>query len=277
MSTATNYVRFTLSRRIEHVTMLTTISALALTGLPQKFPTSTVSGFVIRLFGGVETLRVIHHSFAVVLMLATAYHLLMVGYHAFVLRSKLTMLPGLQDAKDGAQALFYNVGIARTYPKMGRFNFEQKMEYWSFVWGTAVMILTGFIMLNPITATRFLPGEFVPAAKAAHGAEAVLAILAILLWHMYNVHVKRFNKAMWTGEVSAEEMEHEHPLELEDIKAGIADRRPDSATLRRRQRVYYPLAALLALLMLTGIYTYVTIEDTASSNIPPISQPAVSP
>jgi len=201
----------------------------------------------------------------------------MVGYHAFVLRSKLTMLPGLQDAKDGAQALFYNVGIARTYPKMGRFNFEQKMEYWSFVWGTAVMILTGFIMLNPITATRFLPGEFVPAAKAAHGAEAVLAILAILLWHMYNVHVKRFNKAMWTGEVSAEEMEHEHPLELEDIKAGIADRRPDSATLRRRQRVYYPLAALLALLMLTGIYTYVTIEDTASSNIPPISQPAVSP
>jgi len=277
MSTATTYTRFTLSRRIEHITMLTTISTLALTGLPQKFPTSAVSIFIVRLLGGIENLRIIHHSFAAILMLATAYHLIMVGYHAFVLRSKLSMLPGLQDAKDGAQALFYNVGIAKSYPRMGRFNFEQKMEYWSFVWGTIVMIVTGFIMLNPITATKFLPGEFVPAAKAAHGAEAVLAILAILIWHMYNVHVKRFNKAMWTGQVSAEEMEHEHPLELEDIKSGIADSRPDPATLRRRQRVYYPLAVLLALLMLTGIYTYMTIEDTASSNLAPVSESTLTP
>ena len=52
---------------------------------------------------------------------------------------------------------------------------------------TTVMGITGFMMWNPITATKYLPGEFVPAAKAAHGGEAVLAVLAILIWHMYGV------------------------------------------------------------------------------------------
>ena len=97
------------------------------------------------------------------------------------------------------QALLYNIGFAKTYPQMGRYTFEEKMEYWAFVWGAAVMGMTGFLMWNPITATQYLPGEFVPAAKAAHGGEAVLAVLAIIIWHMYGVHIKRFNKAMFTG------------------------------------------------------------------------------
>ena len=272
--TTRTYVRFTLPRRIEHITLLSTFIILATTGLPQKYPLSPISVFIVRLLGGIENLYNIHHVMSVVVMLAVVYHLLTIGYHVFVLRSNWSMMLFPQDLKDGLQALLYNVGLAKASPRMGRFTFEEKFEYWAFVWGYTVMGVTGFIMWNPITATKYLPGEFVPAAKAAHGGEAVLAVLAIIVWHMYHVRIKRTNNAMFTGTQTEEEMQHEHPIELDEIKAGLADRRPDASTLRKRQMVYYPLAAIFTLVMLFGAYQYVTIEKTALDTISPISGPA---
>jgi cytochrome b subunit of formate dehydrogenase len=210
-------------------------------------------------------------------MLAVMYHLLTIGYQVFVLRSKWSMMLSPQDVKDALQALLYNIGLAKTAPRMGRYTFEEKFEYWAFVWGYSVMGVTGFLMWNPITATRYVPGEFVPAAKAAHGGEAVLAVLAILIWHMYHVRIKRTNNAMFTGMQTEEEMQHEHPLELEEIKAGTADRTPDPATLRKRQMIYYPIAAIMTIIMLSGAYGYITIEDTAPRTLPAISETTEAP
>jgi cytochrome b subunit of formate dehydrogenase len=266
------YLRFPLARRIEHWVMMLSFVTLGLTGIPQKFATSTISISIIHALGGIEVLRTIHHTAAVVMLMGSAWHILVMGYSVFVLRDRMSMLPTLQDAKDGIQALLYNVGFARTYPQMGRYTFEEKMEYWAFFWGTAVMSITGFLMWNPITATRYLPGEFVPAAKAAHGGEAVLAVLAIIIWHMYGVHIKRLNKAMFNGMQTEEEMLHEHPLELADIKAGIADRRPDAATLRKRKMIYYPIAAILTAAMLGGIFGFISAEETALTTVAPLTE-----
>jgi cytochrome b subunit of formate dehydrogenase len=275
--TNTTYLRFPLARRIEHLVMLLSFSTLGLTGLTQKYIDAGFSKWFIGLIGGIENLRSIHHTAAIVMMFGTLYHLLVMGYHIFVLRSRMSMLPTLQDVKDAWQALMYNVGLAKSYPQMGRYTFEEKMEYWAFVWGAVVMGLTGFLMWNPITATRFLPGEFVPAAKAAHGGEALLAVLAIIIWHMYGVHLKRFNKAMWTGRQTEEEMLHEHPLELADIKAGIADRRPDAATIRKRMRIYVPIASVLTLVMLAAIYGFINAEETALTTVPPQENQIIEP
>lgn len=272
MNTVTKtYMRFPLARRIEHWIMMLSFTLLGLTGLPQRFPDASLSRSILDVLGGIEALRTIHHTAAIVMMFGTAWHILVMGYSVFVMRDQMSMLPTFQDAKDAIQALLYNVGFAKTYPQMGRYTFEEKMEYWAFVWGAFVMGATGFMMWNPITATQYLPGELVPAAKAAHGGEAVLAVLAIIIWHMYGVHIKRFNKAMFNGKLNEEEMLHEHPLELADIKAGIADRRPDAATIRKRQMIYYPIAALLTIAMLSGIYGFINAEETALTTIPPIS------
>src|SRR6266540_783136 len=175
------YERFPLARRIEHLVMLLSFTTLALTGLPQKFASADLSIAFVYILGGIENLRRIHHSAAIVMMLGTAWHILVFGYMGYVRRTRLTMLPSLQDVKDGWQALLYNIGLAKTPPQMGRYTFEEKMEYWAFVWGAIIMGLTGFMMWNPITITRLLPGEAIPAAKAAHGAEAILAALAIFM------------------------------------------------------------------------------------------------
>ena len=262
-TTLRNYERFPLARRIEHWVMMASFVLLGLTGLPQKFSSAPVSIAFVGMLGGIESLRTIHHVAAIVMMLGTAWHILVFGYLSYVRRTRLTMLPTLQDAKDAWQSLLYNIGRATTPPQMGRYTFEEKMEYWAFVWGAIIMGATGFMMWNPIATTQILPGEVIPAAKAAHGGEALLAVLAIIIWHMYGVHIKRFNRSMFTGKMSEADMLHEHPLELADIKAGIAERPVDDVTLRKRQRVYLPIAGVLALFMLLGVYGFVSAEQTA--------------
>lgn len=261
--TSRTYERFPVLRRIEHLVMLLSFTTLGLTGLPQKYPDAGLSLGILNVLGGIENLRSIHHVAAIVMLLGTIWHILYFGYLSYVQRERLSMLPSLQDAKDALQAFMYNVGISKQHPQMGRYTFEEKMEYWAFVWGTIVMVVTGFMMWNPIATVKFLPGEFVPAAKAAHGGEAVLAVLAIIIWHMYGVHIKRFNKSMFTGQMSEEVMLDEHPLELADIKAGIASRPVDPATRRKRERVFFPVAAVLGILMLGGVYGFVNAEETA--------------
>jgi formate dehydrogenase gamma subunit len=266
-ATVRTYERFPLARRIEHWVMMLSFTTLAITGLPQRFSSSPISTSFVGLIGGIENLRTIHHIAAIVMMLGTAWHLLVFGYLAYVRRTRLTMLPTLQDVKDAWQALLYNIGRTESPPQMGRYTFEEKMEYWAFVWGALIMGATGFMMWNPITTARILPGEVIPAAKAAHGGEALLAVLAIIVWHMYGVHLKRFNRAMFTGKISEEELLHEHPLELADIKAGMAERPVDDATLRRRQTVYLPIAGVLGIFMLLGIYGFVSAEQTALTTV----------
>jgi hypothetical protein len=79
---------------------------------------------------------------------------------------------------------------------------------------------------------------------------------------------------MFNGQISEADMLHEHPLELADIKAGIIDRRPDAKTIRKRQMIYYPIAAVLTVAMLGGIYGFINTEETALTTIPPISATA---
>jgi cytochrome b subunit of formate dehydrogenase/mono/diheme cytochrome c family protein len=257
------YERFPLARRIEHLVMLLSFTTLGLTGLPQKFAAVGISIAIVNLLGGIENLRTIHRVAAIVMMLGTAWHIIVFGYMVYVRRTRLSMLPSLQDVKDGWQALMYNIGLSKSFPQMGRYTFEEKMEYWAFVWGAIIMGATGFMMWNPITTARLLPGQVIPAAKAAHGGEAVLAVLAIIIWHFYGVHIKRFNKSMFTGRMTEEEMLHEHPLELAVIKAGIANPPLDPLALRKRQRIYLPFAAALTLFMLGGVYGFVNAEQTA--------------
>ena len=268
------YQRFPIARRIEHIIMVLSFGLLGLTGLPQKFPTLGISIFITNIFENVEYLRLVHHISATVMMVGTAWHLLVAGYKVFVTKEPMTMLPVIKDAVDGIQALLYNLGIGKKFPQMGRYNFEEKLEYWAFVWGAAVMGLTGFMMWNPLMTLKLLPGEAIPAAKAAHGGEAILAVAAIIIWHMYTVHLKKFNKSMFTGKMDETDMLHEHPLELADLKAGLAGPRVTNPTeLRKRKSIYFPIASIFTVIMLGGIYGFVNGENTALSFIPPVSNP----
>ncbi len=264
----TTYPRFDIWQRLEHIALLLSFTILAISGLPQKYADSNWGSVMIQAMGGIETTRQIHHLAAIILMLGTIYHGAIVTYKVWVLGVRLTMLPDWQDVKDGFQALAYNIGLAKVLPRMGRYNFGEKIEYWAVIWGTVIMIITGFMLWNPIAAARFLPGQFIPAAKAAHGGEAILAVLSILTWHLYHVHLKHFNKSMFTGRISHHEMTEEHPLELADIEAGRTDPILDEAKLQHRRRAFIPVAIIISLTLLTGLYIFITFEQTAITTVP---------
>jgi formate dehydrogenase gamma subunit len=264
------YVRFSRSDRIQHALMVLSFLTLAVTGLPQKYIilNNRVLDGVIDLLGGIESVRIIHRVAATVLMLTTVYHLLDVAYRILVRRVSLSMLPRYQDVVAGLQAVRYNLGLAKERPRSGRYTWEEKVEYWSLVWGTIVMIGTGFMLWNPIATTRLLPGQFIPAARVVHGNEALLAILAVLVWHFYSVHLRHFNRSMFTGRMTEHEMADEHPLELERIKSSQAHPPDDPLALAHRRRVFLPVAGVVAALLLAGIYWFVTFEQTAIETLP---------
>ncbi|HZW02652.1 MAG TPA: cytochrome b/b6 domain-containing protein, partial [Anaerolineaceae bacterium] len=197
-----SYNRFQIAQRIEHIVLILSFTILALTGLPQKYPLSPISQGIVGALGGIEAIRIIHRVAATIFVLESVYHLVYVGYMLFVKRRQASMVPTLDDGKDAIQSISYNLGLTKQEPKMPRFNFAEKMEYWAMLWGLLVMAVTGFMLWNPIATARILPGEFIPAAKVAHGGEAILAVLAIIIWHFYNVHIRTFNKSMFTGKLS---------------------------------------------------------------------------
>lgn len=264
------YIRFDLSQRIEHILFLLSFSVLGLTGLVQKYSQAPVSQAIMEAFGGIEQTRMIHHGAAFVMMWVTLYHIISVLYRVYVLRVPWVMLPVVEDFKHLYQDVLYFLGKRKHRAYYGRYNYAEKAEYLAVVWGTIIMGLTGFMMWNPITTTKYLPGEVIPAAKVAHGLEAVLAVLAIFIWHMYHVHIKRFNKSMFTGKITREEMEEEHPAELAAIEAGESWKRPDEALIRKRQQRFIPVAAVLGLFLSSGILWFINVEpETAISTIPP--------
>ena len=257
------YTRFDVLQRIQHIVFLVSFTLLGFTGLPQKFPLSPISIGFFNLIGGIEVSRLIHHTSAIVMMIISLVHVLDVLYRVLVLRTPISMIPWINDLQHVIHDVQYYLGFKKHKAYYGRYSYAEKMEYLALIWGTIVMGLTGFMMWNPISTLRILPGEAVPAAKAAHGGEAVLAVLAIIIWHMYGVHVKRFNKSMFTGKMSEEDMLHEHPLELADIKAGIAERPVEPIALRKRQQIYLPIAAVITVVALGALYGFVNAEKTA--------------
>lgn len=263
-----NYIRFDISERVEHAVLLVSFTILAITGLAQKFADSQAGGFTLQLFGGIENSRHIHHFAAYVLIGISIYHLMAVIYRVFVMGASPSMLPFPSDFVHLYQDLRYYIGRRRRKAYYGRYNYGEKVEYLAVVWGTVIMIITGLMMLNPVQTTRFLPGEFIPAAKAAHGNEALLAVLAIILWHFYNVHLKHFNKSMFTGKISEEEMHEEHPAELAMIKTGEANQRPSAQSIRQREKVFFPIAVVFSVALIFGVYKYVTSQVIAITTIP---------
>ncbi len=267
MSKAKEYLRFSLPQRLEHWVMVLAFTVLAVTGLPQKFAGDGWAEAMIAAMGGIELTRLIHHTAAIVLILGAIYHFVNLMYLVIVRRVRWTMFPQLQDALDALNALRYNIGLRKEAPQYEHFAWGEKFEYWALVWGTLIMAITGFMLWNPIITSRFVSGDVIPAAKAAHGAEAILAVLAVLTWHFYNVHLKSFNKAMFTGKISEHEMSEEHALELARVAQGESLRTPDPVKVSQRRRVFLPIALVISLALLFGVFLFTTAETTAVTTI----------
>jgi cytochrome b subunit of formate dehydrogenase len=214
------FVRFSRGEIIEHWVLLVSFSTLGLTGLLQRYAGIYIIGLLINVvFGGIDTLRVIHHLAAIAFGLQSIYHGFKILYFWFVKRELGSMFPMFKDLTDMVDMIKYNAGLAKKRPQFDRYTVEEKLEYWALIWGTVVMGLTGLMQWFPTITTQYLPGEAIPIARVAHSLEAVLAVAAIAMWHMYHSVIKERNQSIFNGLMSEHEMQENHPLEYQRIMA----------------------------------------------------------
>ena len=116
---------------------------------------------------------------------------------------------------------FFNKGDKA---KFARFRYADKAEYWAVIWGTILMGLTGLMIWFKVEIFDFLPRWAIDIAIAVHFYEAILATLAIIIWHFYHVifdpDVYPINGAFYDGMMSEEMFREEHELAYEEMMEG---------------------------------------------------------
>jgi formate dehydrogenase gamma subunit len=216
-------MRMNTSQRWQHAVLAISFIVLAVSGFALKFPDS----WLAHLMGSSEPLRRwIHRGAGVIMLLVGAYHLLYIIATKDGRKLVKDLFPVKKDISDVIGSVRYLFGFSPVKPGIGRFGYAEKMEYWAVVWGTILMGVTGLMIWFKMDVTQFLPRWLVDVALTIHYYEAILACLAIVVWHFYHVifdpDVYPVNLACWDGKVSEHWQQEEHPLEEIPGKATAA-------------------------------------------------------
>ena len=214
---AEEVVRMRLHFRIAHLLVSVSFPTLVITGFALTFPDAWWAAPLAPVRG------LVHRIAAVVLILAMLYH----GLHLALSRRDRTILrhlwPTLTDATDAWALVRHNLGFKVPRPIFGKFSYAEKAEYWAFVWGSAVMAATGFLLWFNTWSLTYLPKWASDAATAVHFYEAVLASLSILVWHFYFVifdpDVYPMERSWITGKTSADHLRHTRPAYFRALSA----------------------------------------------------------
>lgn len=213
--------RMTRFERWQHGLLLVSFAVLVYTGFALKFPESWLFRWLVALEKGYAIRSWVHRG-AAILLVATA--LLHVTY-LLTRRGRIQLgrvRPVWQDVKDVVGNLAFLLGLRGEKPLFGHFSYVEKAEYWAVVWGSLVMIGTGFMLWFENETLRYLPKWALDVATVVHYYEAWLATLAIAVWHLYavifNPDVYPMNWTWLTGKISREQLREEHPGEFEGLR-----------------------------------------------------------
>ena len=134
-----------------------------------------------------ELRGIVHRVASVGLMGACVFHFVHVAVSARARSTMAAFLPKVADFREFAHRIGYNLGRRPEPPEPVRVGYVEKIEYWAALWGTAITAITGLILWFENFTLTWLPGWVPEAATVLHFLEAILATLAILIWHLYFV------------------------------------------------------------------------------------------
>ena len=225
------FERFNRNFRFQHMVLFSSVVILIITGMPLKFPEFVLSRWLIGLWGGIQNSTIVHRVGAGMLIYFMVHHFLYTILTRDGRRDFMLLLPKPGDAKHIVHNVRHFLGKVPDKPRFGRFSYIEKFDYWAVYWGCIIMIGSGLFLWFESDVLRFLPKYTLDVAHEMHSDEAILATLAIVIWHFYNVHFNpdRFPGTLlwWHGRISEHEMKEEHPLELEEIIARRAKESPE--------------------------------------------------
>jgi cytochrome b subunit of formate dehydrogenase len=179
------YLRFSVTERIQHFVLALSFVVLAYTGFALKWPDAWWAAPFAMFEKGFEWRGQIHRIAAAVFCALCVFH----GIYVFFTqrgRGQLrALLPVKKDFTDVILTFGHNLSLTKKKPVPGRYGYVEKAEYWALVWGTVVMVVTGALLMFENLTMRYFPKWVLDVALTIHFYEAVLATLAILVWHFY--------------------------------------------------------------------------------------------
>ena len=199
----TEVERMPLGFRIAHGLVIVSFLTLVYTGFALTYPEGWWAQPVIRWEAELGLRGWLHRIAGVVLLGSLGFHLVHLVRSARARACIAGMLPVWEDWVEFRERVRYYVGLRPDPPHSSKLSYIEKSEYLAFVWGMLIMGATGILLWGTDFTLRWFPKWVSDAATAIHFYEAVLASLAILVWHFYWVifdpAVYPMDATWWTG------------------------------------------------------------------------------
>jgi len=274
--------RLTPHQRVQHWLLVTLFTALVITGVPMKFATIPAFAVLAKLFGGLAGARVIHRIAGALLFVLTVYH---IGYAiwgwitevrrrhsedptrgwlwtAVLAFAQADIVPRPSDLVHFVKLFPHLLGFPVKHPHRGKYHFSQKIEYWAVMWGMIVIGISGLLLWNSASSPEYLGGRALNFAYIVHSYEAFLAIMYIVVAHLFAVlaapAIVPLSMGAITGQVPAKENAQEHSGYVLQVakELGIEVETPPArnawtarALLGRAALILYAMGQIVAILL----------------------------
>jgi len=214
--------------RVEHALLVVSFVTLAWTGFALKYSDQWWARPSLLRDGNLRS--IVHRIAALVFVAVSLTHVISLVSNRRLRRHWMELFPKARDAREALANFSYNVGLRSAPPGRSAHSYIEKAEYWAVVWGAMVMIVTGLMLWGNNLMLALFPKLWLDVATSVHFYEALLATLAIVVWHFYTVifdpDVYPMDTAWLTGVSVKEEEPHEAEPdpEREDATANVAGR-----------------------------------------------------
>ena len=262
VSEVTHVLRFDRTDRALHGFLMLAFLGLAATGMPLLFSDAPWASRLARLLGGFAVTHRLHRVFATIMIVVFAVHVgRLVARVAWrkdyaIFWGPASMVPQPKDLADMYQHVRWFFGLGQR-PAFDRFTYWEKFDYWAVFWGMAIIGGSGLLLWFPETFARVLPGWVFNIALLIHGEEALLAVGFIFMIHFFNSHLRPekfpMDMVIFTGRVSARELQEERPAEYARLAAAAPDAGPPSRRAWIAGRVVGSAAVVVGLTLVTLI------------------------
>jgi len=211
------FIRLNYSERVQHLILVISFVVLAITGFMLKLPEDMVA-----VLGDAREMvffwrGILHRVAGTVMILSSFYHLYYIIFRPAGRRWIADMMLRPKDVKEMIDTFRYFFGTREHHPEYDRFCYKHKFEYFALFFGNTVMGITGLFLWSASKWSKFI----LDISTLVHAMEAILASLAIIVWHLYEVHLRPHKfpvDNMWlTGVIDEEEMKEEYPMHYQKI------------------------------------------------------------
>ncbi len=175
------------AERLQHGLLVLSFVTLVWSGFALRFPEAWWAEPLMRWEGTFPARGWVHRIAAVVMVAVSVLHA------ATLLRSRrlrehwLHLWPKSADVREAWTGFKYNIGLSDAKPHISDHSYIEKAEYWAVVWGALMMTASGILLWANTWVLGHLSKAFLDVAAVFHYYEAVLAGLAVVVWHFYSV------------------------------------------------------------------------------------------